>query len=232
MIYIVAEIGVNWNGSFEILEKMISKSKNIGCNAVKFQAFNREQIKSHPEADKLIKTSISEENIDKINQIAMKYEIEWFCTPMYPEIVKVLEPYVKRFKLREFDGREIVKNNQTALAKAVLDSGKEVIISSQESPKNCKFYTNEKIKWLYCVPKYPCVIEDMNFEKIQDFNGYSNHCVDAIIPISAAILGAKIIEIHVTLDKNGEYVDNNVSFEFDELEKIVNDIRKVERLRK
>lgn len=232
MTYIVSEIGVNWNGDFEILEKMISKSKNAGCNAVKFQAFNMEQIKSHPECEMLIKTSISEKNIEKINQIAQRYEIEWFCTPMYPEIVKVLNPFVKRFKLREFDGRSLVEDEITPLTKSVLETGKEIIVSSQKSPKNCDNYKNEQIRWLYCVPKYPCIIEDIDFKDIQDFNGYSNHCVDPIVPISAAVLGSDIIELHVTLDKNGKYIDNNVSFDFEELKKIVNNIRKIERLKK
>ena len=151
---------------------------------------------------------------------------------MYPEIVKVLNPFVKRFKLREFDGRSLVEDEITPLTKSVLETGKEIIVSSQKSPKNCDNYKNEQIRWLYCVPKYPCIIEDIDFKDIQDFNGYSNHCVDPIVPISAAVLGSDIIELHVTLDKNGKYIDNNVSFDFEELKKIVNNIRKIERLKK
>jgi N,N'-diacetyllegionaminate synthase len=232
MVDIVSEIGVNWNGDFQIVEEMISASKNAGCNAVKFQAFTMDQIKSHPECQMLIKTSISENNIDKINQIANDIGIEWFCTPMYPEIIKVLDPFVKRFKLREFDGRNLIENNQTPLTKSLLDTGKEIIVSSQKSPKKCNYYENKQIKWLYCVPKYPCSIDDINFNDIHDFNGYSNHCVDSIVPISAAVLGAEIIEIHVTLDKNGKYVDNNVSFDFKEFKKIIDNIRKIEHLKK
>jgi len=231
MTFVVAEIGVNWDGDFQLAKKMVEESKKAGCDAVKFQAFQFEQIKSHPEAERLIKASISKENIEKINQIANENEIDWFCTPMYPEIVELLKPYVKMFKLRELDGRLIIENKSNELIKNVLETGKEIFVSTEKTPKNCKDYGNSKIKWLYCVPKYPCNIEDIDFGNLKDFNGYSNHCIDPIVPISAAVLGADVIEIHVTMDKNGNYIDNNVSFDFNELKKMVSDIRKIEKIK-
>ena len=65
-VFIVAEIGVNWNGDFELAEQMMNIAKNAGCDAVKFQAFNEELIKEHPEKERLLKTSISQENVKKI----------------------------------------------------------------------------------------------------------------------------------------------------------------------
>ena len=71
------------------------------------------------------------------------------------------------------------------------------------------------IKWLYCVPKYPCELEDLDFKNLKDFDGFSNHCPKIIAPVSAAIFqDIQIIEIHVTLDKSKDFVDNNVSFDF------------------
>ena len=100
MFFIVAEIGVNWDGDEEIVKEMMKNAKNAGCDAVKFQSFTEDMIKSHPESKRLIKSSISPENIEFINNLANSLDIEWFCTPMYPEALDFLDPFVNRFKLR------------------------------------------------------------------------------------------------------------------------------------
>jgi len=114
----------------------------------------------------------------------------------------------------------------------ILKTGKEIIISCETSPKQCTFYRNDKIKWLYCVPKYPCDLSDLDFSRLQEFDGYSNHCPRIIAPITAAILGAKIIEIHITADKNKNFIDNNVSFGYNELNDIVKLIRSSEKIKR
>ena len=55
MVFVTAEIGVNWDGNFELVEKMIKKSRDVGCQAVKFQSFNEETVKNHPEKKRLLK---------------------------------------------------------------------------------------------------------------------------------------------------------------------------------
>ena len=99
MVYIVSEIGVNWNGDLQLLENMIKKSKEIGCNAIKFQAFNEQIVKDHPEKETLLKCSITKNNIESINRLAKNNDIEWFCSPMYPEAVDFIEPFVNYFKI-------------------------------------------------------------------------------------------------------------------------------------
>jgi len=59
MTIVVAEIGVNWEGDFELVKEMMEKSKSVGCDAVKFQAFNKETIGNHPLSVRLLKSSIS-----------------------------------------------------------------------------------------------------------------------------------------------------------------------------
>lgn len=232
MTFVVAEIGVNWDGNFVLLENMIKKAKDADCDAVKFQSFSHEQIKNHPESQRIMKNSISKDNIETVDGYAKKIGIEWFCTPMYPEAVDLLNPYVKRFKLRELDGRNLLKNKINQLIEKTLDTGKEVIVSIQDSPKKSNFYKNTQIKWLYCVPKYPCSLEDLDFRFINEFDGYSNHCPDIIAPLTAAILGANIVEVHITSDYSKKFVDNNVSFDYQSLELLVKQIRKTEILKK
>ena len=231
-MFIVSEIGVNWDGDFEILRDMISFSNSIGCNAIKFQAYNEDIVKGHPEMQRLMKSTITHENIEKIDKIANDEGIEWFATPMYLEAVDLLDPYVKRFKMREFDGRKVIQNEYSELFEKVLSTKKEIIISCEKSPKNSKYYGRSDIKWLYCVPKYPCKLSEIDFSFLNEFNGYSNHAPKIIAPLTSAILGAEIIEVHVTLDKKRDFIDNNVSFDFGELEMLVKLIKESENIKK
>jgi len=225
MNFIVAEIGVNWDGDFDIAQGMMTNAKKAGCNAVKFQAFNKNIIGDHPEYERLMRTSISDENIKMIDKLSKSVGIEWFCTPMYTEAVDIIDPYVKRFKIREVDGRPLLENKTSLLIEKIFETNKDVIISSQSPPQNCKSYQNSKIKWQYYVPKYPCKTEDLDFTKLDKFDGYSNHLPQIIAPLTASILGAEIIEIHITSDKTKNFVDNNVSFDYSELTEMIKLIR-------
>lgn len=231
-MFLIAEIGVNWDGDFNLLNEMMENAKNVGFNAVKFQAFLPDMVKDHPESARLVKSSISKENISQIDKLAKSVGIEWFATPMYKEAVYLLEPFVNKFKIREFDGREIVNGNSTEIFEEIKKTGKEIIISSQKSPKNTKFYNDPKIKWLYCIPEYPCTLEKINFENLDDFNGFSNHTSHFLAPLMAVILGSKIIEIHITSDKTKNFVDNNVSFDYSEAKNLISLIHLSEKVYK
>jgi len=230
MFFVVAEIGVNWDGDFELAKEMIKNAKEAGCDAVKFQAYQEEIVKDHPEKTRLVKSAISKNNVETINEIAQSIGIEWFCTPMYLEAVDFLEPYVKRFKIREIDSRILLQNKSSELFDKIYKTNKEIIISSESSPKDCKYYSDPRVKWLYCVPKYPCSIADLDFSNIKDFNGYSNHCPFIIAPLASAINGAKIIEVHITSDKTKPFIDNNVSFDYLELKNLIDLIHQSEKM--
>ena len=230
-MFIVGEIGVNWEGDFELLKKLLLNLKKSGCDAVKFQAYNMEMIKAHPLKDRLIKSAVTESNIKKIDEVSKKIGIEWFCTPMYLEAVELLEPFVNRYKIREIDGRVLMDNKTSPLIDKIMKTKKEVIVSSNQNPANSKLYTNKKIKWLYCVPKYPCNLDEINFQEIKNYDGYSNHCDHIIAPLTAAILGANIIEIHVTVDKNKNFIDNAVSFDVSEVKELIRLIKLAKKIK-
>ncbi len=231
MLFVVAEIGVNWDGDYNLVKDLMSKAKEVGCDAVKFQSFNEDLIKDHPQKNRLIKSAITKSNIDSIDKIAKSIGIEWFSTPMYPEAVDLLDPYVKRFKLRFHDGVTLLQNKTTKLFEKLLKTNKEIIISSQNSPRDCIFNKHEQVKWLYVVPKYPCEISDIDFSMLKDFDGYSNHCPYIIAPLTATILGARIIEVHITADKSRDFIDNPVSFDYIELNELLRLIRLSEKIK-
>ena len=232
MVFVIAEIGVNWDGDFELVEDMMSNAKKTGCDAVKFQAYLDHTIKNHPQYLRLRRSSISPLNVEKINKIANSVGIEWFCTPMYPEAVDFLNSYVQMYKIRVHDCVPLIENKESELVDKILKTGKRVIISSQMSPRHTKFYDNKQISWLYCVPRYPCSLEDLDFTAIKDFDGYSNHCPHFLAPLTAVSLGAKIIEVHITSDKSKDFIDNSVSFDYKELNELVGLIRLSQRIRK
>ena len=225
MVFVVAEIGVNWDGDFELVKQMMSMAKKCGCNAVKFQAFDYNIVKEHPECDRLMKSTISKDNIDKIDKISKKIGIEWFATPMYPDAVNLLEPYVKKFKVRVADGRSLFENKSSEIIDRIMKTEKDFIISVEKNPNTLSAYSQKNISWLYCVSKYPCDFSDLDFSHMKNFNGYSNHCPHFLAPLTAVILGSKIIEVHITSDKSKDFADNNVSFDYNELENLMKLIR-------
>jgi len=231
MVFLVAEIGVNWNGDFDIVKELINKSKEIGFDAVKFQAFNGEILGNNKNKEKLLTTSINENNISEIDKIAKSNNIEWFCTPMYPDAVDFLDDYVNKYKIRVSDSTTLLENKKTKLIEKIFETKKDIIISVQNNPEKCIFYNEQNIKWLYCVSKYPCSLEDLDFTEIKKYNGFSNHCPNYIAPLTAAILGAEIIEVHVTKNLKGDFADNNVSFDYDGMKKIVDSIRSTEKIK-
>ncbi len=232
MVFIVAEIGVNWDGNLELAKDMMIHAKKTGCNAVKFQAYTEEMIRNHPEHGRLAKCSITKSNVQDVDNLSKSVGIEWFCTPMYKEAVNFLEPFVKRFKIRELDGRPLLDNKTSDLLERVLITDKEIIVSSQRSPLGTKYFKHPHIKWLYVVPKYPCQLSDLNFKNIKDFDGYSNHCLHFLAPLTAVILGATIVEIHVTSDKTKSFIDNAVSFDYTELESLAKLVRLSEKIKR
>jgi len=232
LVFITAEIGVNWEGDFILLEKMMGDAKNAGCDAVKLQAFNEKIVSEHPKKSRLLKSSVSRDNIEQINSISKKMNIEWYCTPMYPDAIDFLDSFVKRYKIRYNDSLPLHENKTTPLISKALETEKQIIVSTQRSPKQLELYNNNNVKWLYVVPKYPCSINELDFSNLSDFDGFSNHCIHFLAPLSAVMLGAKMIEIHVTSNKDKDFIDNPVSFDTSETEKLITLIRYAEKMRR
>ena len=232
LVFITAEIGVNWDGDFILIEKMMRDAKNAGSDAVILQAFNEKIISEHPQKNRLLKSSVSRNNIEQIDSISKKIGIEWYCTPMYPDAIDFLDPFVKRYKIRYNDSLPLHENRTTSLISKALETEKQIIVSTQKNPKQLELYNNNNVKWLYVVPKYPCSIDELDFSNFSDFDGFSNHCIHFLAPLSAVILGAKMIEIHVTSNKDKDFIDNPVSFDTNETRNLMTLIRQVEKIQR
>ena len=211
MIVTVAELATNWLGNYEILENMLQVCKKSGLATVKFQSLSKEKIDRHPELDWYGKASVTEDNVEKINDICHACGLVWFCTPFYKEAVDFLDDYVPFYKV------SFAERNNTKLIDELLATGKKVIISTDKP----MYDISKEIFQVYCVPNYPTSFGDINFDMIKDMRGYSNHCMDPLALLKAKRVGAEYIEFHMTADSSRFAMDNKVSFNFGQVEEIM-----------
>lgn len=253
-IYIIAEAGVNHNGSIETAKKMISAAKNAGVDAIKFQTFNTDLLvtktaqkaryqKVNTETEEsqyrmLKKLELTKENYCELKKLCQEFDIEFMSTPFDLESIAMLEEIgVGKYKL---PSGEIT--NYPYLVK-LAGTRKPIILSTgmctledigaaikvlNDNGANC-------LTLLHCTTEYPAPFAEVNLramitmkEKFGLDVGYSDHTKGIEIPIAAAAMGACVIEKHFTLDKNMEGPDHQASLEPDELAAMVRAVRNVE----
>lgn len=216
-IFITAEIGSSWRGDFDVLGRMMDDAKTAGCDAVKLQAFKKEHT-THPE--KVI-NAVDEKNIRDIDTLARTIGIEWYCTPIYPEAVEFLNPYVKRWKVRYKD------NKDTQILGAIRRTDKPVCISD-DSP-----WVDYDCKYLYCVPEYPTPKEKVNMELLKQADGYSCHTPDVnfVVDVIKTCPNIKFLEFHIKPDNGKDLIDGPTSFDPFQMQELVQRIREIDNAR-
>lgn len=251
---IIAEIGVNHNGSIKLAKEMILSATKAGADVVKFQLYKTNEL--------IVKnTSLAKyqkKNTSFISQYEMlqKYELKYelakklikFCKEKKIKIAFSVfnESYVKIFKNSNTDFIKIPSGeiNNFFLLKEILKlKNKKIIISTGmstnlEISKTLKFLQKNKtfeISLLHCISSYPTKITDINLksisllkEKFKKETGLSDHTISTKIPSYAVIAGASIIEKHFTLDKNMSGPDHKSSLNPKQFKQMVNHIRKAE----
>ena len=255
---IIAEAGVNHNGSLELAKLLIDKAAEAGVDYVKFQTFKAEKLvtKSAKQAE-YQKRNIGDGND---NQFAMLRKLE-----LTPENHLVLINYCKQKGVKflstafDHDSMDFLHTLKLGLwkipsgeitnypyLKKIAQYGEPVILSTGMSEmadieaavhvltKNG--VKKEEITLLHCNTEYPTPFEDVNLLAMQqikeDFQvkvGYSDHTKSIEVPIAAVALGACVIEKHFTLDRNMEGPDHQASLEPDELKAMVAAIRNIEK---
>lgn len=254
-VFIIAEAGVNHNGSIDVAKQLIDAAVYSGVDAVKFQSFkadklaSKDSIKAQYQIDNtglaeesqyemLKKLELSYEEHIELKEYCMAKDILFLSSAFDLESIDLLiELNIPLFKI---PSGEI--NNIPYLRK-VAKTGKPVIISTgmcsmeeiQFSLEELKNAGCNDITILHCNTEYPTPMEDVNLHAMNDikkkFNskiGYSDHTLGIEIPIAAVALGAEVIEKHFTLDKTMEGPDHIASLEPEELKKMVDAIRNIE----
>lgn len=242
-ILIIAEIGNNHEGNFDVAKKMITAAAKAGAQAVKFQTIVPDKLVSPTlkEATAMLtKFQFSYQQFAELKKAADAEGVLFLSTPFDLESVQQLDSMVPAFKIASGD------NNFWPLIEAVAKTGKPILLSTGMADLNAIQQTRQFIEniWgpektrrdlaiLHCVSLYPTPPQDANLysiaflkEKLGGTIGYSDHTIGIDAPVMAVALGARVIEKHFTLDKNySDFPDHQISMDPQDLALLVEKIR-------
>ena len=253
-VFIIAEAGVNHNGSIELAFALVDAARQAGADAVKFQTFKAERLATAkaPKAGYQIEnTGGDESQLEMLKRLELspeahqalirhckKKRIHFLSTPFDEQSADFLDGLgVELFKV---PSGEIT--NLPFLAH-VAKKGKPIILSTgmsslgevRKAVRVIEREGNGHLVILHCVSNYPADPADANLRAMATLEasfhhpaGFSDHTEGIEIPLAAAALGAKVIEKHFTLDRNLPGPDHRASLEPAELAAMVRGIRKVE----
>lgn len=255
-VFIIAEAGVNHNGSLDLALKMVDAAAEAGADAVKFQTFTAENLVSRhaPKADYQVQTTgNSESQFEMLKKLelsrATQKRLVDYCAQR--RIIFMSSPF-------DLDSIDFLKDLSLQIFK--IPSGeitnlpylrkigafrKEVILSTGMADLNeikdaldvlvAAGTPLGKITVLHCNTEYPTPFQDVNLRAMgtiaETFGvkvGYSDHTVGVEVPVAAVALGASVIEKHFTLDKNQEGPDHKASLNPIELQNMIRVIRNIE----
>jgi N,N'-diacetyllegionaminate synthase len=256
--FIIAEAGVNHNGSLDVAFQLIDVALASGADAVKFQTFKAEKIISvnAPKAGYQKETTGSDESqlemvkkleLDeaahiRLYQYCRQKCIQFLSTPFDLESIDLLHRLgLEIFKIPsgEITNLPYLRKLGTLKKRLILSTGMadlgeiedamDIIIESG-TPL-------ESVTVLHCNTEYPTPFEDVNLRAMLTIRdafpgisvGYSDHTYGIEVPIAAVALGATVIEKHFTLDRNLPGPDHRASLEPGELKAMISGIRNIEK---
>jgi N-acetylneuraminate synthase/N,N'-diacetyllegionaminate synthase len=256
-VIVIAEAGVNHNGSIDIAVDLIKAAAKSGADYVKFQTFitelnisksakkatyqekNTEIVESQFEMVK--KLELSFEDFDYLNSICKQEGIGFLSTAFdLPSLnfIDSLDPDYLKIPSGEITNKPFLENIASKKRKVILSTGMAVMHEIQWAVnilvKN-GINLNE-ITVLHCNTEYPTPMSDVNLKAMDSMAnelgvkiGYSDHTLGIEVPIAAMAMGAAIIEKHFTLSKKMSGPDHIASLEPSELTMMINCIRNVEK---
>jgi N,N'-diacetyllegionaminate synthase len=255
---IIAEAGVNHNGSIEMAKQLVEKAKNVGVDYIKFQTFKASKLvtKSAKQAEYQQRNFSSQENSQyqmlkklelspKEHQMLIDYchqlDIKFFSTAFDFDSIRFLHSLgLGLWKIPSgevtnypFLKRIAAYNERTILSTGMCDMA-DVRAAVDALYKNG--LSKENLILLHCNTEYPTPFEDVNLRAMDALRtefgvevGYSDHTKGIEVPIAAVALGATVIEKHFTLDRTLPGPDHKASLEPDELKAMVSAIRNIEK---
>lgn len=239
--FVIAEIGINYNGDLEIAKKLIDAAKKAGCDVAKFQSwlpsslYNRKD-KNYQEVESEL---FRREDHQKMMDYCQKKGILFMSSAFSEEDIDFLESLnVPAHKIASCE------LNNIPLLKKFARTGKPLILSTgfgnrgeiKDALETIKAEGNEKVVLLHCISAYPPKVEEMNLRfmnKIaQEFKvpvGLSDHSIDLRIPLAAVARGACVVERHITLDRNMVGFDHKASTQPEEFKEMIEGFRIIEK---
>ena len=256
-VFIIAEAGVNHNGSIKLAKKLIDVAVESGADAVKFQTFKAENLvsKNTEKADYQKKTTdASESQFDMIKKLELDIEthkelisycqekgIMFLSTPFDHDSINLLSGLgLEIFKIPsgEITNLPYLRHIGSLKKQVILSTGMSTL---QEVGDALDVLINTgtlkaNITVLHANTMYPTPMEDVNLNAMstiqKEFDvaiGYSDHTLGIEVDIAAVAMGATVIEKHFTLDKTMNGPDHKASLEPEELKSMVSAIRNIEK---
>ena len=247
-VLVIAEIGNNHEGDFELAKDMINAAADSGADIVKFQTFQTEHYVSQENPDRvemLNRFKLTFDQFAQLKEVADQANVTFISTPFDIESAQFLSEIVPAFKIASGD------NTFYPLLRTIAQLEKPVLLSCGLASAVQVKYAQALINniWetrcidpglgiLHCVSSYPVAAEDANLAAIRSLAkiseatpGYSDHTLGTEAAVLSVACGARIIEKHFTLDKNySDFRDHQISADPDEMKQLVRGIRKAEIL--
>ena len=253
-VCIIAEAGVNHNGSYDLAIQMVDAAKAAGVDYIKFQTFNPSKLVSRfaykaeyqkeatgsdeSQLEMLEKLTLSQDNFRNLKAYCDELGIGFISTPFDFESIDFLE------KL-DMDFWKVPSGEITNLPylERIGKTGRRVVLSTGMSDMGeikaavdiLEANGTKDIVLLHCNTQYPTPYNDVNLKAMLHIKeetgkavGYSDHTCGIEVPIAAVALGATVIEKHFTLDKNMEGPDHKASLDVQELTDMVKSLRNIE----
>ena len=256
-VFIIAEAGVNHNGSIALAKQLIDVAANVDADAVKFQTFVAEEVlsadapkaeyqkqttdASESQLDMIKKLELSKEEHQELMNYAKQKNIMFLSTPFDEGSVDLLvELGVPLIKISsgEITNHPFLKYIAKKGLPIILSTGMSTLEEVAEAVLVIKEAGCNDLTLLHCTSNYPTRVEDCNLLAMKTLAdafdvpvGYSDHTTGIYVPLATVAMGACVIEKHFTLDKNLPGPDHMASLEPDELEEMVRSIRLVEKAR-
>jgi len=256
-VLIIAEAGLNHNGSIEKAIEMIYVAKEVGVDAVKFQTavpelvITKEATKAEHQLNFTENDETQLEMLKKIHLPLADYKrlkdecdennIEFMSTPFDEVSIETLKKLeMKRYKIPSGEITNLPYLRQIGrLGRPVIISTGMTTLDEIRNALNILIESGtekEQITILHCNTEYPTPMEDVNLKAMLTIRdelgvkiGYSDHTLGIEVAISAVAMGATVIEKHFTLDRNMSGPDHAASLEPEELKAMVTAIRNIEK---
>lgn len=253
-VFIIAEAGVNHNGSLQLARQLVDAAAEAGVDAIKFQTWKTELIvtRSAKQATYQVEnTGIEESQFEMLKKLELSYEnflelksycdeqnIVFMSTPDEIESADFLYALQEIFKIGSGEitnlpylrhigqlGKEVILSTGMARLGEIEDA-LDILVRAG-TPK-------DKITILHATTEYPCPMDEVNLRAMSTISnafgvkvGYSDHTQGIEVPVAAVALGACVIEKHFTLDRTMEGPDHKASLEPQELKAMVQSIRRI-----
>lgn len=246
-VMVIAECGINHNGDINITKKMIDSAVSAGCDAVKFQKRTIDVIYTKEELDKQRESPWGTSNREQKEGLEFNHDdyviidtyckekgIMWFASCWDKDSVDFIDhfnPPCYKIASASLTDDDLLLYTKSKGKPIILSTGMSTV---SEINHALKILGQDNTIVMHCTSTYPSKLEELNLNVIQTYKrylrcpiGYSGHEVGLLETLVAVVLGATVVERHITLDRAMYGSDQAASVEPQGITRLVKDIKEI-----